>query len=215
MKLTLKTILLAAALALASRQAHANVALNLDFENLYSTNLLTLAPANGTVVLLASTLDSSFGNLTLATTQFTDPAQTDDIVLGKWTLGAGSGSAGVFNDAITFNLSGNLNAGDPLMLVWYPNVNSASAAPGYSKAFGSFRSDTALAGSDIGFIVPADGSGLNLFAFSQSAGGDVLNSSFVANQSTIAVVPEPSSIALVAMGCIGAIVIRRRKLARG
>ncbi len=210
MKLTIKTALLAAMLLLGVQQARASIHLDLDFEDLYGANTSTLAPANGTLVLLASTLDSSFGNLTLATTSFTDPSQTDDQILARWQMSLD----GAFRGALDFNLTGNLTAGDPLQLVWYPNLTFSTGltGPGDGQIFGTFRSDTATAYSDIGWNVPADGDSVNLVVITVLAGGDIADSSMVANLQTV---PEPSSLALVALGCISALALRRRMIVRG
>jgi hypothetical protein len=202
----------AVAACLAVGQARASVTLNLNVENLFSVDTLTVAPQNSLVVLLASTQNSSFGDLTLATSSFT--VEADDIVIKKFALGAG----GVFQsdafldiDTTTAPASG-LSLGDPLLLVWFPNVTYSESltGPGANQMFGTYRSDLATLASDIGWNVPANGT-YALGAYAVSVGGDIADSAFVANLMTI---PEPSSIALVALGCVGLLAVRRRKLVR-
>lgn len=165
----------------------ANVALNLDVENLHGDDVGNLCPSNSTVVLLVSTANSSFGDLTQANAAFT--VEADDQVLGMFEVT----TDGVFQNAAVFNLNAQVSVNDPLLLVWYPGLpfDANRPGPGPGQKFGTYRSATATAGSDIGWLVPADGSGLNLFAFSADAGGDVPDASLVANQITAGNANQP------------------------
>ncbi|MCG3147971.1 MAG: hypothetical protein PCFJNLEI_01412 [Verrucomicrobiae bacterium] len=197
-------------------EARASVSLNLDIEVLFGANTLTLAPQNSTVVLLASTQNGTFGDLTLAASSFT--VEADDVVLGIYPI---AGTDGIFQNSAFLDIdtttasSSGLSLNDPLLLVWYPNLaySGSLTGPGNSsQLFGTLNTASAVPGlSDIGFVVPANGT-YALNAFGTGIGGDLNDNLFVANQLTV--VPEPSSIALVALGCVGMLVIRRRKLAR-
>jgi uncharacterized repeat protein (TIGR01451 family) len=171
--------LLAWVLTLATSRA--SVTLNLDVENLLQADSNTVAVAGSTVVLLASTQNSSFGDLTQATNSFV--VEADDIVLGIYPLG----DDGVFQNAAFLDIdtttapASGLSLGDPLRLVWYPNLayNPGLTGPGRGQPFGTYRTDEATLGSDIGWSVPANGT-YTLAAFGLSIGGDVPDGLFAA-----------------------------------
>ncbi len=185
MKHTLRIFTVLVAFLLASGLAvRANVALNLDVENLHAGSVGSLSPAGSTVVLLVSTANSSFGDLAfsnnpaLADTQFT--AEADDRVLGMFEVLPD----GVLQDTITFSIDSAVTTGDPLLLVWYPDLpyNPSRQGPGQGQRFGTYRSDAATEWSNIGWLVPDDGFGGDLAAISVNAGGDVPDSILVATQ---------------------------------
>ncbi|MCG3147973.1 MAG: hypothetical protein PCFJNLEI_01414 [Verrucomicrobiae bacterium] len=178
-------VLLSALVSLAGSRVHGSVTLNLDVENLLQADSNSVAAAGSTVVLLASTQNDSFGDLTLATNSFL--VEADDVVLGIYPLGDG----GVFQNAAFLDIdtttatSSGLSLGDPLRLVWYPNLAYAPGltGPGLGQSFGTYRTDAATLGSDIGWSVPANGT-YTLAAFGISIGGDVADGELAAALST-------------------------------
>ncbi|MEI6084683.1 MAG: HYR domain-containing protein [Verrucomicrobiota bacterium] len=160
----------------------ADVTLNLDVTTLHADTAGSLCPSNSTAVLLVSTANNSFGDLTfaansaLADLQFT--AEADDRVVATFPVGQN----GVFQNAVTFDITAPVSPNDSLLFVWYPNLpfNANRLGPGQGQRFGTYRSDAATQGSDSGWQVPADGTGLNLAAISVSAGGDTADAQLVA-----------------------------------
>lgn len=194
-----------AGLLWAASPARASVSLNLDIENIHGLDTLTLAPAGSTAVLLVSTIDGDFGDLTLAGSAFT--VEADDRVLGMFSITP----EGILQNAVGFSFADGITQNDPLLLVWYPNLTYSAGltGPGQGQLFGDYRSDIATLASDLAWFVPADGSTLNLSAFTESAGGDVLDSLLVASQFTV--VPEPSTYLLVGLGLISMRMLVRRR----
>ena len=207
-----KTLLVAAVVALTSVLASAGVTLNMATGYMYKDNGSNLldtsdsAATGGTMVLIADTDGDGFGDLTQATASWVgDP---DDVAVGRWEAnGFYLGGAGNSFDAVPFDLAGGVTAGDDLLLVWYDTPYSAGAVgPGDLVNFGTFRSDSILSGSDIAWVVPADGSTFSLNFATVSAGGESLDSAGYATQTTV---PEPVSMSLLAIG--GGLLLRRRR----
>jgi hypothetical protein len=178
MKFKMQTIFaLAASVLLAAGPAYAVVSLNIGAGRLYKADGTTWA--NGTAVYLVDADGDGFGDLTTATNSF--KADPDDIILGKVPV-----IDGIVNDALPdFELVGQLGVGDKILLIWYPDLPFANdlTGPGQARSFGTFRSDAALAFSDIGFVIPNDGI-WGLYAFTQDLGGDLPDNTFIANQVT-------------------------------
>ncbi|MCG3147974.1 MAG: hypothetical protein PCFJNLEI_01415 [Verrucomicrobiae bacterium] len=179
------SLLTAAALLMAAHPSTASVTLNLDVENLYGPTAGVPAAAGSTVVLIGSTQNATFGDLTQATNSFT--AEADDIVLGIFELSDG----GIFQNAAFLDIdtttaaASGLSLNDPLLLLWYPNLSYTPTltGPGNSQLFGTYRTANATLGSDIGWTVPANGT-YTLAAFAESIGGDVPDTTFTATQTT-------------------------------
>jgi len=86
------------------------------------------------------------------------------------------------------------------------------AATGTSYSWGSYRSDSIEAyGGDatgkIAWIIPADGNTVDFWAASATAGGDI--SANLNAGSTLTVIPEPSTGALMMIGAAGLVALRR------
>jgi hypothetical protein len=180
---------------------------NITAAYMYENDGSTPLSAGSTIVLLADANNNGFGDLTQATSAWT--ADAGDVIIGRYALDADNG-AGSDLEALSFSLTGGIDTGDPLMLVWYDTPYSAEAAgPGENVHFGTFRSDIAdLDGSHRDWTVGADGGGYNLNFLTTSAGGSNPESAGMASFQTI---PEPATALLAFIGAGLAWASRRAK----
>jgi hypothetical protein len=102
--------------------------------------------------------------------------------------------------------SGTIAAGKAIDFMWIPGSTPGVLSGGY---YGSITETTDLSGGDA-WVVPPDGSIYSpaLYTLASTA-GDIPDANTIANN---LIVPEPSSMALVVVGLLGAIgLIRRRR----
>lgn len=227
MKKFLTVAVLAAGMA--TNASIAGVAISFGMGNMYSsTNASTAFPLNGRINLLS--LDTGTWTGT-----FPDLATTFSGLTNTWTpvgatlLGSigndNSGGPGSTSGVFSFNLTGGVTAGDELLIVAYPNLTTSSTQPGLGQTGFFFRTSLIVDGSDIAYVIPSDGAGVNLFSYTTDAGGTFATTQFTSGTGAAAgsgagftgggftTVPEPSTYALLAMGAaaLGGYVIRRRK----
>src|ERR1043166_7683866 len=114
----MKSVCAIALLAWSCLRAQATITLNIDALDLRSgpSGGSALVPTTGLFLLVASTTDGVFGGPTA--TSFS--SGSDDVILFHGV--SGSGSAGWFDQRVNFQPSGNLSAGDPLRLYWFPTL---------------------------------------------------------------------------------------------
>ena len=221
MKKLLTTAIILGVAALAPAAAQASVTINLAAGYLYTANgtATTDRLSGGTVVLLCDANGNGFGDLTQATAHWY--ADNGDVVLGVWSTGTSSSTKGKLSlkQIGPFDVAaGNgVSAGDNLMLVWYDLPYSSSfttdSGPGNGVPFNYYRTDSTLNGSDSGWKVPADGStiALNMFTVSRDNGtyGDGIAEASGQTSRGTAAVPEPASLAVLALG--GMLLASRRR----
>jgi hypothetical protein len=205
-----KSLLLIAILLLTAFSARASITINLGGDELFQSNGTTAIPLGSLIQLVASTTDNTFSTPTPA--DFVG-GSSDDIILASFGSNNSLGS-GSFVQPLTFTLSGNLTAGDQLLLRWWPSLTTSSSTPGSGTSFGQFRTNNVENFSDINWTVPADGSTVSLNFLDTSSGIATTpepDSAGTASLSTTAV-PEPSTYAsaLLGLGGIGLAAIRRR-----
>ena len=192
------------ALLISSISAHATITINLGADKLFQSNGTTPIPTGSLLQLVVSTTDNVF---TAPTANSFVGNSADDIVLASFA----SQSNGTFGGPIVFSLSGNLNAGDQIMLRWFPTLTLASSSPGAGTSFGQFRTNNIENFSDIAWVVPADGSTVSLNFLDIAGGGSEPNSAGTASLLTAAI-PEPSSVALAIFGGTSLILAVRRRV---
>ncbi len=166
----------------------------------------------GLVLLVADTTQNGFSSLSdgssLALNAFLNG--TDDKVLGRFNLSKNI-TPGLLLEAPSITYGSGWDIGDPLALLWFPTLNTASTTATSGNSYGFF-SGAALNGSDA-WVTPADAtSGYKLFMFTSDAGnfpGTQAPSAGVASL-TVAGVPEPSR-ALLGMIGLGVLALRRRR----
>lgn len=199
-----RTMKLMAALGLAAVVASANVSADVTLD-IYLPNI---TPRTGTAILLVDGDDDGFGDLTFAShpslvnTRWSPDA--DDTVVKVWNL-TGTDPDGAL--VATFYLNPPVSMGDKLLFVFYPSLvySPALLGPGPNQPFGFYRDNDGgdpygygLGPSFIGWEVPADGSGLNIYR----------ENSILANFITV---PEPTSGVLVGLSVLGLIGALRRR----
>ncbi len=177
------------ALLMTAAPVGATVTINLEAAVLFQSDGTTAIPMDSLIQLVASTTDSA---VTLpSTTSFTG-GSADDVILASFGSN-NAGGPGSFLQPIIFSLTGNLNTGDELMLRWWPSLTVSSSTPGTGATFGQFRTDAVENGSNIAWVVPADGSTVDLNFKDLAFGGTEPNSAGTASFSTTAV-PETSTV---------------------
>lgn len=207
----MKKMVIMAALAFSALLAQASITFNFTEGYLYKNDGTTPLPANSTITLLldANNNGSLIGSsLTNATTSWT--ADAGDVVLDRWAFNYNL-DTGLGSDSPSYTYGGSVTAGQKIMLVWYDKAYSAGdVGPGEGVHFGTFRTDSAISGSDSGWVIPADGAAVNVNFLTAAAGGDSLESAGTANFQTI---PEPASAVLALMGA-GVVYVARRNTRR-
>lgn len=210
MKNSVKAVLMAAVLALVPAMGNADtVTINFTAGSLFSRPG-TMLPKNSTVVVLADEDgDGSFGLDALTSSTWTP--DSGDAVIARFA----SGDSGIADQTLNFaiattNTSTTIGTGDKLLVMWYETPYSASATgPGAGVYAGAFRTDAVVDG-DFGFVIPAAGSAGALLALDSSQGGSTDSASLVGNLRTPTAVPEPASMAVLAVGAL-ALAARRRR----
>ena len=94
------------------------------------------------------------------------------------------GTAGDFDRVINLTLSGGLQAGDALLLRWFPTLTTNAATPGSGTSYGQFRTDAVVDGSDIAWVTPGDGATDALNFATASQGGSQPDGAGTASETT-------------------------------
>lgn len=210
----LKLILAAALTAAGFSASQASVTLSVTADMLRDMSS-NPASTNSLVALIADTDNNGVqawqGSLSLG--GYLDTSFNSDLILGLRTLGANSGTSGVFGDVFgtggpgdpLLSFSGNWGAGDNLYLAWFPSYTiSTSASVG-----GDYYGIVSLGAT------PSDGSTVSFDYWTTDDSGNVSGTpNSGSNPVTIAnlqvqPVPEPSSFFVLAgLGLMG--LLRRR-----
>lgn len=166
-----------------------------------------------TLTLLADTAGDGFGNLTNSLTTFgTD--QADDKIIRYFGSNDWLGFPGSTTNDIQFSYGDKgVEAGNPLLLVWYDTAFNESLdpmvnGPALNTHFGKYRNDLELDGG-ISWFLPADGATNALNFQTLSTGGSLAESYGIAD---CTVTPEPVSSVLMLIGA-GILGFRRRFMA--
>lgn len=212
-----KTIALAA-ICIFHLRAFSQVTINVDAELLKTSTAAggTAMPTSGLAILVASTTDNSF-----AGPSPTAYASGDDIVVGAWDLTGGFNTAGVLSQGVSTTPSGNWNAGDQLMLYWFPTLTlaqyNASTPPGGGTSYGQYRDPATVTpleqNADL-WITPGPSGTIFIKFFTTDGtllpppgGGSSPASAGLADYTTV---PEPSSYAAILGGlCLAGAIARR------
>ncbi|MHB1156159.1 MAG: PEP-CTERM sorting domain-containing protein [Phycisphaerales bacterium] len=206
MKLASKILFVLAIVGLVNA-ANANINVFFGFGTL--TNAAgTPVPLGSMMLVLLDPGADGFGDLT-DPTSFTGNGAS--IELGRFATNDVAG-LGTIGDQVLFDWTAQIN-GKPLAFVWYDMPYSALATgPGAGVDGGFYRTDIVddATGSNISFHVPADGSTVALNAFTPEFGGSADLQAGAGHTNGFTTVPEPASMALLALGGL-AVLARRRQ----
>jgi PEP-CTERM motif len=217
--------LLALLFILAATPAFADFTIILDAGKL-RLSAATPMPAGSVLVLVAAGGDGSFSN-SLSAGQY---ASGNDILLSQIT---------VPNSAVGFNTSGGtdetlntltistanfptLAVGDLLALRWFPQISltqfNSGTTPIAGNNFGTYNplfwgNGTNNPDGGNTWSVPNGGSTINLnfFTTTSDGGGSQAAAEGFAQFTVSAAVPEPSSVALLTVGSLGALALGLRR----
>ena len=221
-----KTALLLASATLAlAVDSSATISMFLQADRLMNENGVG-ASGTGSYYLIADTLRDGFSSIQDgASTALGTALSADNFIVAKGVIesgyGAGSGVLDKTLDgaagnppALTLSIvSGNQwDPGDPLYLVWLPAVTTSAPQFLAGMRFGSFTKSTPEPGFSDSWVTPADGTSNYTLGFFNAAGGTLSDGPQVAasGRSSQAVVPEPSTLGMAALGVIGLMSRRRR-----
>ncbi len=202
----MKRILVICFLLVGVISAQATITINLGASMIYNADGTTPEAEGMLVQLIASTTDNIFSSPT--TGSFTGNS-SDDLILGSFFVNSGPGTVA---QPLILTFSGNFNAGDLLLLRWFPTISGTTipAAPPAGSAYGQFRTDIVENFSNTTWVAPADGSTVDLNFLTTSGGGTEPNSTGRASL-TVTAIPEPSTYALFGFASVGLMAFARRR----
>jgi len=191
--------------------ASASLTIKVLSETVTDSGGTAVTTATGTWLLVADTTRDGFNAIGAGGISVNDFIAGDDLVLINGVFGGGFGVDGAINMAMPgLNLTAEWDTGDPLALVWFPEVGAGASSVSDGDSYGSY---TSASGEDLSnpWITPADGADLDLQALTGATSGffgsgTVDPSSLEAG---LAVIPEPSATLLVL--CSGLLIFRRRR----
>ncbi len=205
-----KLFVLGLSLLASATFVHATITIDLAGGNLYTAIPGTVAPTGCLIQLIVSTTDNVF---TAPNSGSFTGGSADDFVLASFSLNAPFGP-GSFENVFNFALSAfpNLTPGDSLLLRWFPTLSGTTppSAPPAGAIYGQFRIDIVEPPSDIGWFVPSDGAAVTLAFLTMAQGGTHPETDGLANM-TVALIPEPSTLALLGVAMAGLVAYSRRR----
>ncbi|HVE17065.1 MAG TPA: hypothetical protein VNB29_10040 [Chthoniobacterales bacterium] len=192
----------------ASRAASVNIAI--DAGQLYNA-IGTALPAGSLVLLVADTGNNGFGSFLPSNLAVGDYLNSDDQILyrGEVTIDGGL-SITLFGGTpvpLGEGQFSNLQTGDALSIVWFPDLDSSSNTVSAGASYGEFTTTTPQNGSSM-WNVPSAGSSIDLKFLTQATGGAYSEMTAYAG---LVVVPEPREWALSAVGLIFILTVLRRR----
>lgn len=161
------SILVALALTL-SVAVHGAVTIKIKAGNLKDASGAPF-PVSGLVLVVASPDDN----------QFVGPDSDgfingDDVILGTPFDLSSTDTAGLFIETISnIPLQGNLGAGDPISIYWFPTLGKGAAKPDVGDPYGHFTSSGPSTGG-APWVIPPDGGSITLELITTDADFNVL-----------------------------------------
>lgn len=136
-------------------------------------------PNGSLIMLIASTKDGDFSAPTAS--GYVAPG-SDDVIIGAFTANDAGGllNQGSYTGSLRANYGDSSNglaefdAGDPLIIRWFPTLTSADLEeiPTGAVPYGEFRSSEVLPGSDTGWIAPSSNQSTVSLSISASSVGN-------------------------------------------
>ena len=193
--------------------AQAAVQLELDAGILRNKGGASVVPVGGLLQLIASPSGSAANFVAPTANSFVGG---DNIVVASFAMNNNGGRIGEFDGLINFTLANTgtpsattFDAGDPLLLRWYPTLTFANlgtySGPGSGTTYGQFRSATAVDGG-AAWITPGDNTTTTVlvFATTDASGSQPIASGYASNT-----VPEPSAGLFCGLGLVIAMSARQ------
>ncbi len=201
----MKKLLLSSLALCAAAPSFAAVGVGLTGGYFYNSSGTLLT--SGTLVLVASTTDSSFSQF-IAGNTLTENSfiASDDLILKSFTIGAGSSVSDAFS--LTLGNFSNLSTGDNLGLYWFPSL-TAGATIANGSSYGFYTNQASTLDSDAWTMV-SDGSSITLQFVTNAAGG-TSGIPETAGYANLTAVPEPATTAALLGGAAGLFVMYRRR----
>jgi hypothetical protein len=191
-----------------SRAASVNIAI--DAGQLYNS-IGTALPAGSLVLLIADTNNNGFGSLLPSTLAAGDYVNGDDQILYRGEVMIDGGLSITLFGGTPVPLGegqfSNLQTGDALSIVWFPDLDSTSNSVAAGASYGQFTTTNPQNGSSM-WSVPNAGSSIDLKFLTQATGGAYSEMTAYAG---LVVVPEPRDWALSAVGLIFILTVLRRR----
>jgi|GEM_PF-1187990 len=213
----MKRLLPAAILAMAPVAALAvpDVSIELNVARMFRADGVTPLPTNSLMTLLADVDGDGFGDLTSGKLL----PDLDDRIIATFGSNGGNpiplvdpGTPGAHtNDIIVFDETGLVTK--PILLVWYDTPFDPAkpfANVGGGIAFGTYRTDEIINGSNFAWVVPGPGSAgsLNVLLPEFFPGSLLSAADLTASQSTV---PEPATLAMLVVAATCLLPNRRRR----
>lgn len=136
-------------------------------------------PNGSLIMLVASTKDGDFS--VPSSRGYVAPG-SDDVVLGTFTADDGDGfiNRGSYSETLRANYGdaanglAEFNAGDPLIIRWFPTLTQAdlNSFPSGAVPYGEFRSNDVLPGSDTAWVAPGSNQSTVSLSIAASALGN-------------------------------------------
>lgn len=98
----------------------------------------------------------------------------DNVVLAVLTAEDLPGSRTGVSGMLTLNYTGQLDAGDPVTLIWLPGLPAIATVMPLGSGFVSFRADVPADGGTIAYALPTDGSTDSLYSIANGYGGSTI-----------------------------------------
>jgi len=176
---------------------------------------------SGLVLFVSSTADSTFDSILAgsSTTVGSTLNGSDDKIIFRTDLSS-YGANGVLDlttGALDLSTISGWNTGDPLALMWFPTLTTASSTITAGTEYGFYRNSTAV-DSTQAWVTPADPTSNYLLGFFTKDGSELSPGASASNVASVGnasltvggVVPEPGRFMLGMLGMLGLVMRRRR-----
>jgi hypothetical protein len=180
--------IIAGTLVVAAAQAEVGFIVSAaNLQQVFEDQSVALAPTNSIAVLVADTTGGGFVTYVdpyspLTTGSYLTGDKSGNLIVARWDLNS-LGKSGQVLGYATATLGPGLAPGRALALYWFPTRSAAATIVGYS-AYGMYTRSTGVDGSDP-WVVPSDGSIVQLNFYTTARGGSNPDSAGIANQGVL------------------------------